>query len=98
MKSKRIFQNRNDLVTNPPETMNRETEDQNTPPSNVSEHTDGEPETRSHPGSQTAEVDVPPNPEHVPLPTDDELLCEAFTIQEEQCRQLSFDLTDQETS
>ena len=76
------------------ENITRRTEDQNAPPSDISEQPDGEPETRSNAESQTAGTHAPPNAEDVPVPSDDELLC----IQEEQCWQLSFELTDQEIS
>ena len=36
------------------------------------------------------------NPEDIPVPSDDELLCEAFSLETEQYWEISFNLTDQE--
>ena len=71
----------------------------NTPESNTSEQPDNEPEIRSR--SENSEVQNPEmpeslNPEDIPVPSDDELLCEAFSLETEQCWEISFNLTDQE--
>ena len=71
----------------------------NTPESNTSEQPDNEPEIRSrsaHSETQNPEMPENLNPEDIPVPSDDELLCEAVSLETEQCWEISFNLTDQE--
>ena len=37
------------------------------------------------------------HPEDIPVPTDDELFCQAFTLVQKQCWEISLNLTDQES-